>query len=138
MTEEDENNQNKHNPNLKIVVVDDSEFSRKSVVKILEDDGFNVVGQAGNAEDGASLSVTTKANLFIIDVVMPRRSGIELAKILSETSMGTYIIMMSSLNIEQIVIESISSGAIDFLPKPFSGTELIKAVKKIEHELFKD
>jgi two-component system, chemotaxis family, chemotaxis protein CheY len=123
---------------LKIVVVDDSEFSRKSIIELLEANDYNVVGQAGNAETGVALSATTKANLFIIDIVMPERSGLELAKILTEKSMGCSIIMMSSLNIESVVIEAISNGAIDFIPKPFSPNEFIKAVEKIEIELKKD
>lgn len=126
------------NSKLNIVVVDDSDFSRNSVVNILEEEGFNVVGQAASAEDGIALSGTSDANLFLIDVVMPQRSGIELAKILSEKSLGTHIIMMSSLNIQQVVIESISSGALDFLPKPFSREELLKSVEKIDQELSKE
>lgn len=128
---------NDRNPNFKIAVVDDSDFSRTSVVEILESEGFNVVGQASSAEEGISLSSSTKANLFIIDVVMPERSGIELAKSLSEKSMGTAIIMMSSLNVEKMIIDSISSGAVDFLPKPFDREDLIKSVEKIEHEFSK-
>jgi CheY-like chemotaxis protein len=124
--------------NLRIVVVDDSEFSRRSIVDILENEGFNIVGQASSAEEGVQLSTSTDANLFLIDVVMPERSGLELASILTENLSGIYIIMMSSLNLEQIVLESISSGAVDFLPKPFDPLDLIKAVEKIETEIEKD
>ena len=85
-----------------------------------------------------SLSTTTDANLFLIDVVMPERSGLELAQTLTENLSGIYIVMMSSLNLEQIVLESISSGAVDFLPKPFDPIDLIKAVEKIEMEIEKD
>jgi len=45
---------------------------------------------------------------------------------------------MSSLRMENIVLESISSGAIDFLSKPFGADDLIKSVEKIEFELSKD
>ena len=43
---------------LKIVVVDDSEYSRKSIVEILEKNNFNVVGQAGHAEEAVQISAT--------------------------------------------------------------------------------
>ena len=123
---------------LKIAVVDDSEFSRNSIAEILEANDYEVVGLAGSAEEGVALSGTTDVNLFLIDVVMPERSGIEMAKILSESMGGIRIIMMSSLNMEQIVIESISSGAVDFLAKPFDPSDLLKAVKKVELELSRD
>jgi DNA-binding NarL/FixJ family response regulator len=123
---------------LKIAVVDDSEFSRRSIVEILEGEGFNVVGQAGSAEEGLSLSANSGADVYIIDVIMPERSGIEMAKVLSEKTMNASIIMISSLNMESIVIESISSGAIDFLAKPFLPEDLIKSVRKIELEKSKE
>jgi len=122
------------NQDLRIAVIDDSEFSRKSVIEILEGEGYNVVGQASSAEEGMSLGATTGANIFLIDVIMPERSGLEMAKVISEKTMGASIIMMSSLNMESIVIESISSGALDFLPKPFSPQDLLKAIEKIETE----
>lgn len=118
---------------LKILIVDDSEFNRKNMAEILTSEGFNVVGLAGSAEDAIQMAHTSKANLIFIDVVMPDISGLELTKHFQEKQAGErFLIMMSSLNIESIVIESISNGAIDFLQKPFERDDLIKAVEKIE------
>jgi len=124
---------------LKIAVVDDADFSRKTVVEILEKNGFEVVGQAGNAEDAIGMISSTKANLFLIDVVMPNISGMELAKKLSEVSNRPItIIMMSSLDLENIIIESISNGAIDFIAKPFDADTLIKSVTKVANDLLRE
>ncbi len=127
---------NQKTQELRIAVVDDSEYSRKSIVEILESEGYNVVGQASSAEEGISVGGTTGANLYIIDVIMPERSGLEMAKVISEKGSlgGVNIIMMSSLNMESIIIESISSGAIDFLPKPFGPEDLLKTIRKIEQD----
>jgi DNA-binding NtrC family response regulator len=123
---------------LKILIVDDSEFNRKIMSNILTEEGFNVVGEAGSAEEGIVAAASTKANLVFIDIVMPERSGLELAKHFQEKNIANrFIIMMSSLNIESMVIESISNGAIDFLQKPFEKEDLIKAVEKIERLLEK-
>ncbi|MCK5883222.1 MAG: response regulator [Bacteriovoracaceae bacterium] len=116
---------------LKIVVIDDSQFSRKATIEILTDEGYEVVGEANGAEAAMNLIGTSNADLYIIDVVMPEVSGIELAKIISEKSVGVYIVMMSSLSNENIIIESISSGALDFLQKPFDRAELLSSVRKI-------
>lgn len=124
---------------LKILIVDDSDFNRRSMAEILTEEGFNVVGQAKSAEDAIQLAHSSKANLIFIDVVMPDISGLELTKHFQEKQAGErFLIMMSSLNIESIVIESISNGAIDFLQKPFEREDLIKAVEKIERLLEKD
>ncbi|WP_034728825.1 response regulator [Bacteriovorax sp. BSW11_IV] len=126
------------NQNFKVLVVDDSDFSRKTTVEILERHGFNVVGNASSAEKGLLLAQSTRANLYIVDVVMPKVSGIEFAKRLMELRTGVYIIMTSSLDMESVVIESISNGAIDFLTKPFTEETLINSVEKIEREFDRD
>lgn len=124
---------------LKILIVDDSDFNRKSMVDILTFEGFNVVGQASSAEEAIQIVHSANPNLIFIDIVMPEISGLELTKHLQEKGGGEkFIIMMSSLNIESIVIESISNGATDFLQKPFDRDDLIKAVEKIERLVEKD
>jgi len=124
---------------LRILIVDDSEFNRTNMSEILTSEGFNVVALAGSAEDAIQAAHATKANLIFIDVVMPDISGLELTKHFQEKHTGErFLIMMSSLNIESIVIESISNGAIDFLQKPFERDDLIKAVEKIERLVEKE
>ena len=118
---------------LKILIVDDSDFNRKNMVEILTYEGFNVIGQASSAEEAIQIVHSGKPNLIFIDIVMPEISGFELTKhIQDKGAREKFIIMMSSLNIESIVIESISNGATDFLLKPFERDELIKAVEKVE------
>jgi two-component system chemotaxis response regulator CheY len=128
----------RNHDSLKILIVDDSEFNRKNMVEILTFEGFNVVGQADSAEDAIQIAHSAKPNLIFIDIVMPEISGLELTKHLQEKGSGEkFIIMMSSLNIESIVIESISNGATDFLQKPFERDDLIKAVEKVERHVEK-
>ena len=65
---------------IRIVVVDDSEFSRQATVEILSDAGFNIVGSFGSAEETLKFLKGGEADLYLIDVVMPETSGIELPK----------------------------------------------------------
>ncbi|MBI2521641.1 MAG: response regulator [Bdellovibrio sp.] len=116
---------------FKIVVIDDSDFSRKSIAKILEDAGYNVVGEVSNAEDALKLMQNGPADLYIIDVVMPDVSGLELANKIRENQAQAGLIMMSSLYNDSLVIEAISNGANDFLKKPFRSTELLMSVNRM-------
>jgi FixJ family two-component response regulator len=120
---------------IKIVVVEDSNLSRKTIIETLEAEGFEVVGEAQNAEQAMSLIQTSGCNCIILDIVMPEISGIELAHALSELKNKISIIMMSSLKQEDIIIESIAAGAIDFIEKPFDKKQLIQSVKKAEEDL---
>ncbi len=120
------------NPNkLKIVIADDAEFSRSTLTKILEEAGHEVLVQADCAQSALKSPLSSQADLFLIDVVMPEVSGIDLAKVVKEQFENAAIIMMSSLNLEHIVIESIASGAIDFLRKPFTKAELLTSVGRV-------
>jgi PleD family two-component response regulator len=124
---------------LKILIVDDSDFNRRNMIEILTHEGFNVVGEAKSAESAIQAAHAAKPNLIFIDIVMPEISGLELSKHFQEkNSSDRFVIMMSSLNIESMVIEAISNGAIDFLQKPFSPSDLIKCVEKIERLLEKE
>ena len=120
---------------LKIVVVEDSNLARKAIIDTLEQEGFEIVGEAPSAEEAMTLLQSSGCNCLIIDIVMPEISGIELAQALNELKNKVTIIMMSSLKQEDIIIESIAVGAVDFLQKPFEKETLIKSVKKAEQDL---
>ena len=120
---------------LKIVVVDDSDFSRKGIIEILDDAGYNVVGEANSAESAMQIIHNSNCNLVITDVVMPEIGGIDLARTINEKFKDKTVIMISSLATQNIVIEAISNGAVDFLQKPFDKEELLKSVRKIETQL---
>jgi YesN/AraC family two-component response regulator len=115
---------------FKIVVVDDSDFSRAQMTHILSQEGFSVVAEASSAEDAIKAVAEKKPNLVITDIVMPNISGIELADKININFGGVSVIMISSLRHEQIILESISKGVIDFISKPIDPIQLIESVEK--------
>lgn len=121
------------NEKLKILIVDDSEFNRQNMSAIFTDAGYNVIGLAATAEAAIEYATKSKPNIIFVDVVMPDITGIELTKHLYDKySNDRFIVMMSSLDMDSIVIESIASGAVDFLKKPFDREDLLKMTQKIE------
>lgn len=116
----------------KILIVDDSELSRISISNILQTEGFHVIGTASGAQEAIDLAQSLKPNLIILDIVMPEMSGIELTKLLIKMNPDVNIVTMSSLEMEEVVIESIASGAIEFLKKPFTREDLLRICGKIE------
>ena len=121
---------------INIMVIDDSDLNRKSVVNILDEAGYNIAGEASNAEEAMKALGSVTCNIFIIDIVMPEVSGLDIAKKLTEILKDSNIIMMSSLTSEHIVIDSISSGAVDFLQKPFTKKPDDLCVHKIHPMIF--
>lgn len=117
---------------LRILVVDDSEFSRKQIVSVLKSGNLNVVGEASSAREALESMARLKANLMLIDVVLPERNGIELAKVIQEQFQGVYVIMISSLAQEHIIMEAVTNGAVDFIQKPFHPDILLSSVSKVK------
>ena len=117
--------------NYRVLVVDDSDFSRSNIASMLEGSCFNVIGEASSAKEAVEILKDRKAHIAIIDVVMPEVSGIELADKLSSMFRDIHIIMISSLAQENVVMDSISAGAADFLQKPFDKASLISSLDKI-------
>lgn len=117
--------------NYTIMVVDDSEFSRNTISNILRDNGFNVIAEASSADEALRFLTQRSCNLYIIDIVMPETSGLDLAKIIREASPRSHILMISSLNEEEIIMDAIANGAQDFIQKPFTPETLVNSVSKI-------
>ena len=116
---------------FRILIVDDSDFSRMNMVKMLDQDKYNIIGEASNAKEAINILKDRKAHLAILDVVMPDVSGIELATHFSENFKETAIMMVSSLAGESIIIDSISAGASDYLQKPFKKEDFLASIEKI-------
>lgn len=121
-----------------LVVVDDSDFARSQIASLLKDCGFNVVGEANGAEEALRLVKEKKPHLVLTDVVMPNVSGIELTEKITSIFPNVGVIMVSSLGHEQVVLEAIAAGAVDFIRKPIDVRQLTEAVEKFLSTLQKD
>jgi two-component system chemotaxis response regulator CheY len=115
----------------KVIIVDDSDFSRSIIRKILVEEGYQVVGEANSAENAMLLLKDHTPDIIITDIVMPEISGIELTITLSKKFPEISIIVVSSLSQEHIVLEAISAGASDFIAKPIDQQQLIDSLEKI-------
>ena len=116
-----------------LAIVDDNELTRNTIVNVLEKANYKIGAVAGTFEQAKEILANNKCNIFLIDVIMPHVSGMELAKLITEKLRDTYIIMMSSLQSEGMVVDAISNGAIDFLHKPFTVDDLLQSVAKAAH-----
>ena len=116
--------------NFKILVIDDSNLSTNTISSILNSSGYTAVEQANSPVDGLARSNSENFHLYIIDVVMPKISGIDLSREISNNT-NSCILVMSSLDSENILIEAIASGAKDFLVKPFTADQLLTSVDKL-------
>ena len=109
----------------KILIVDDDELIAQLERDYLEKEGFEVA-IAFDGDTGLNLAGTGDFHAFILDVMLPGKSGIELCKEIRKKFRTPIIIVSAKTGIQDIVQEI---GADDFLRKPFSLSELVFRVK---------
>lgn len=112
-----------------VYVVDDDELVRETLVSMLETLGY----EAHTFEDGISFLQgleELKQGIVLIDVNMPKLSGIEVSKSLSEQGCGWPVIIMSGQADIPMAVEAMKRGAIEFIEKPFSIGTVAKALEE--------
>ena len=99
-----------------VLICDDAAFMRVMIKDILTKNGQKYT--------------ETKPDLVMMDITMPEMDGIQALKKIKEGDPGATIIMCSAMGQQAMVIESIQSGAKDFIVKPFQADRVLEAVKK--------
>jgi YesN/AraC family two-component response regulator len=115
----------------KILIVDDSDFSRRTISEFLSDSPYQVIAEVASAQAAIEVISEKPVDIIITDIVMPEMSGIELTEVVTKNSRNISIIVISSLAQESIVMRAIHAGAQDFLQKPFSKEALIESIEKV-------
>ena len=113
-----------------ILICDDAAFMRMMIKDILTKNGYTIVGEAENGQKAVEKYNETKPDLVMMDITMPEMDGIQALKKIKATDPNAAIIMCSAMGQQAMVIESIQSGAKDFLVKPFQPDRVLEAVKK--------
>lgn len=135
---------------IKVLIVDDSAFMRKSIAIMVESDkDIEVIATARDGEEGYNLAKTLKPDLITLDIEMPKMDGLTaLKKIMKDCP--TSVLMVSSLTTEgaEATLKALEYGAIDFIPKELSFVnvniikvkeDLIRKIKDIvRHRQLKD
>jgi two-component system, chemotaxis family, chemotaxis protein CheY len=114
-----------------VLVVDDALFMRVTISRMLEQWGFEIVGQAANGKQAVKLYKELQPDLVTMDVTMPIMSGLDAVKEIMSEFPNANIIMITALGQQRIVIDALESGAKDFLTKPFSEDKLKAVVDKV-------
>jgi len=113
-----------------IAVIEDEEIIRKSVTMNLELEGFEVV-TASDGEEGIQLVKDRKPDLIIMDVMMPRKDGLQTCRELRTAGVSTPLILLTARSSEVDKVLGLDLGADDYLAKPFGMLELLARVKAL-------
>ncbi len=115
----------------RILIADDASFMRQMIREIIEPEGHEVVGEATNGIEAVELFNELSPDMVTMDIVMPKRSGIDAVKGIIADHPTACIVMCSALGQETLVTEALQAGARDFIVKPFKPDSVIATIAKI-------
>lgn len=117
----------------KVLIIDDEFIMRQGMKHMFdwEKEGFQVVGEATNGQEGLELVAKLQPNIVLADIVMPVLDGIEFSKILKVRYPDVQLIILSSYDKFEYVKETLLNGAADYILKPtLEPQSLLKTLKK--------
>lgn len=116
----------------KVLVADDSDSERASARQALSEAGYQVI-EAIDGQHALEVFARERPDLVLLDVVMPRLTGLETCRILKAKTQTTYlpVIMVSTRNSVNARVEGLRSGADDYLGKPYDADELRARVEAL-------
>ena len=114
----------------RVLIVDDAAFMRMMIKDILSKNGYEVAGEADNGAKAVEKYKELTPDLVLMDITMPEMDGIQALKKIKAIDPNASVVMCSAMGQQAMVIESIQSGARDFIVKPFQPDRVIEAVKK--------
>jgi len=115
----------------KVLIVDDAAFMRMVIKDILTKNGYEVVGEAVDGEDGVQKYKDLKPNLTFMDIVMPKMEGIDALRAIMEYDPDAKVVMCSSIGQQAVVSDAITIGARDFIVKPFDAVKVLEVIQKV-------
>ncbi len=112
----------------RVVVAEDETLIRMDLVEMLSEEGYDIVGQAGDGQQAVELAEETRPDLVIMDVKMPRRDGIDAAAEIARKRIAP-VVILTAFSQRDLVERARDAGAMAYLVKPFSKSDLIPAIE---------
>ncbi len=115
-------------PARRVLIAEDEALIRMDLAEMLRDEGYDIVGEAGDGQEAVELAEQHKPDLVIMDVKMPRRDGIDAAAEIASKRIAP-IVVLTAFSQRDLVERARDAGAMAYLVKPFTVSDLIPAIE---------
>jgi response regulator NasT len=115
-------------PARRVVIAEDEALIRLDLAEMLAEEGYEVVGQAGDGEAAVALAEQQRPDLVVLDVKMPKLDGIAAAQRIAEQRIAP-VVILTAFSQRDLVELARDAGAMAYLVKPFTKNDLLPAVE---------
>ncbi|SCD74050.1 response regulator receiver and ANTAR domain protein [Streptomyces sp. DvalAA-14] len=112
----------------RVVIAEDEALIRLDLKEMLEEEGYSVVGEAGDGETAVKLAEEHQPDLVILDVKMPVLDGISAAERIAAGKLAP-VLMLTAFSQRELVERARDAGAMAYLVKPFTKSDLVPAIE---------
>ena len=111
-----------------VLIAEDEAIIRLDLKEMLEEEGFDVVGEASDGEAAIDLARDRRPNLVIMDIKMPGLDGLSAAERIAEESLSA-VLILTAFSQKDLVRRAAEAGAMGYLVKPFQKSDLLPAIE---------
>ena len=112
----------------RVLVAEDEALIRLDLVDLLTDEGYDVVGQAGDGDEADKLARELEPDLVVMDVKMPKLDGIAAADIIAGERIAP-VVMLTAFSQRELVAQAREAGAMAYVVKPFDASDVVPAIE---------
>ena len=114
--------------NRRVVIAEDEALIRMDLAEMLAEEGYDVVGQAGDGEKAVELTESERPDLVILDVKMPKLDGIAAAERIAAQRIAP-VVILTAFSQRDLIERARDAGAMAYLVKPFHKRDLLPAIE---------
>lgn len=114
---------------IRVLLADDHTVVRQCLKAVLEQEGFEVVGEACNGNEAIEMAARLQPEIAVLDVSMPQLNGIDAAREITKISPITKVILLSMFAEDELVLQGLRAGSVGYLVKSNSTSELAQAIR---------
>lgn len=112
----------------RVLIAEDEALIRLDLKEMLTEEGYDVVGEAGDGEQAVALATELKPDLVILDVKMPKKDGIDAASEITEAQIAP-VVILTAFSQRDLIERATDAGAMAYLVKPFTKSDLLPAIE---------
>ncbi len=112
----------------RVVIAEDEAIIRLDLKEILQDEGYDVVGETGRGDEAVELVRTCNPDLVILDVKMPGSDGLTAARAIRDLGGKVAVLILTAFSQRNLIDEARDAGVAAYLVKPFQRAELVPAI----------